>query len=47
LYLEVLSVFPGDQSVETKVLGLLNNIAEVKRLRGSLIATDEFVSTLQ
>lgn len=29
LYLEVLECFQGESSVETKVLGLLNNIAEV------------------
>lgn len=29
LFLEVLDTFHGESSVETKVLGLLNNIAEV------------------
>lgn len=30
LFLEVLDSFQGESSVETKVLGLLNNIAEVR-----------------
>ncbi|XP_048509756.1 protein zyg-11 homolog B-like isoform X2 [Athalia rosae] len=33
LFLEVLESFQGESSVETKVLGLLNNIAEVPHLR--------------
>ncbi|XP_046464898.1 protein zyg-11 homolog B isoform X1 [Neodiprion pinetum] len=33
LFLEVLKSFQGESSVETKVLGLLNNIAEVPHLR--------------
>ncbi len=41
----MLNVFPGDESIETKVLGLLNNIAEVESLRGRLMI-NEFVSTL-
>ncbi len=45
LYLEVLNVFPGDESIETKVLGLLNNIAEVDFLRRRLMNI-EFLSTL-
>lgn len=46
LYLDVLNVFPGDESIETKVLGLLNNIAEVADLRERLMK-DEFISTLR
>ena len=33
LFIEVLDTFPGDKCIETKVLGLLNNIAEVAHLR--------------
>ncbi|XP_057334079.1 protein zyg-11 homolog B-like isoform X1 [Microplitis mediator] len=37
LFLEVLECFQGESSVETKVLGLLNNIAEVGHLRQRLM----------
>lgn len=37
LFLDVLKVFKTDTAVETKVLGLLNNIAEVDILRGRLL----------
>ncbi|XP_011497736.1 PREDICTED: protein zyg-11 homolog B [Ceratosolen solmsi marchali] len=37
LFMEVLLSFEGESSVETKVLGLLNNIAEVADLRHQLI----------
>lgn len=37
LFIIVLQTFPDDTSVQTKVLGLLNNIAEVKTLRSSLM----------
>ncbi|KAL7289258.1 hypothetical protein TKK_0017195 [Trichogramma kaykai] len=37
LFLEVLDSFQGESSVETKVLGLLNNIAEVSHLRHRLM----------
>lgn len=37
LFLDVLRVFRSDSTVETKVLGLLNNIAEVETLRGHLM----------
>lgn len=37
LFLEVLDSFRGESSVETKVLGLLNNIAEVDHLRPRLM----------
>ncbi|XP_020298380.1 protein zyg-11 homolog B-like isoform X2 [Pseudomyrmex gracilis] len=37
LFLEVLDCFQGESSVETKVLGLLNNIAEVVHLRPRLM----------
>lgn len=37
LFLNVLTSFRGDSAIETKVLGLLNNIAEVERLRHSLM----------
>ncbi len=46
LYIEVLNVFPGETAVETKVLGLLNNIAEVQKLRGHLMI-DDLVSQLR
>lgn len=37
LFQQLLKVFAKDAAVETKVLGLLNNIAEVSPLRGALI----------
>lgn len=37
LFLKLLKVFANDAAVETKVLGLLNNIAEVSPLRSALI----------
>ncbi|XP_011312713.1 protein zyg-11 homolog B isoform X2 [Fopius arisanus] len=37
LFLDVLEGFQGESSVETKVLGLLNNIAEVAQLRQRLM----------
>ncbi|KAG0712443.1 Protein zyg-11 B [Chionoecetes opilio] len=37
LFQQLLQVFAKDAAVETKVLGLLNNIAEVSPLRGALI----------
>ena len=37
LLLDVLHAFPDEPAIETKVLGLLNNIAEVSRLRTSLL----------
>lgn len=37
LFLEVLQTFPGEATVETKVLGLVNNIAEVPVLRTCLL----------
>ena len=46
LYLRVLDAFPDEVSVETKVLGLLNNIAEVRELRRHLMV-DKFISTLR
>jgi Zyg-11 family protein len=45
LFLQVLQVFPEDVSIETKVLGLLNNIAEVSGLRENLMV-DAFISIL-
>jgi Zyg-11 family protein len=37
LFLNVLKTFKDDSAIETKVLGLLNNIAEVVKLRHSLM----------
>lgn len=37
LFLNVLEVFAGECEVETKVLGLINNIAEVSELRHQLM----------
>ena len=45
LYLKVLDSFPEEIPVETKVLGLLNNIAEVEALRKHLMV-DDFISLL-
>ena len=39
-------MFSGESAVETKVLGLLNNIAEVSYLRRHLM-DDEFLSVLR
>lgn len=46
LFLKVLDAFPGELSIETKVLGLLNNIAEVKELRRNLMV-DPFINLLR
>ncbi|RXG68348.1 Protein zyg-11-like protein B [Armadillidium vulgare] len=46
LFLQLLETFPRDAAVETKVLGLLNNIAEVSRLRISLI-NKNFITQLR
>lgn len=46
LFLEVLQTFPGEATVETKVLGLINNIAEVPRLRSCLLRLP-FISVLR
>ncbi|XP_045623999.2 protein zyg-11 homolog B isoform X3 [Procambarus clarkii] len=46
LFLQLLNVFARDAAVETKVLGLLNNIAEVSPLRGALI-NKHFVAQLK
>ncbi|XP_050534870.1 protein zyg-11 homolog B-like isoform X2 [Daktulosphaira vitifoliae] len=40
LYMEILNTFIDDSTVETKVLGLVNNIAEVKHLRAMLFVND-------
>lgn len=45
LYMQVLHAFEGVASVETKILGLLNNIAEVPTLRASLV-NNELISSL-
>ncbi|EFX71374.1 hypothetical protein DAPPUDRAFT_308901 [Daphnia pulex] len=45
LFLQVLEAFPGESTVETKILGLINNIAEVKTLRHRLIV-DPFLMAL-
>ncbi|XP_077870132.1 protein zyg-11 homolog [Saccoglossus kowalevskii] len=37
IFLEMLECFPDEENLQTKVLGLLNNVAEVKRLRTLLI----------
>jgi len=39
LFLDVLRTFPGESAIETKILGLLNNIAEVAWLRASLLVS--------
>ncbi|XP_050440716.1 protein zyg-11 homolog B-like [Adelges cooleyi] len=40
LYMEILNTFIDDSTVETKVLGLVNNIAEVPHLRPNLFSND-------
>jgi Zyg-11 family protein len=46
LFLEVLQTFPGEATVETKVLGLVNNIAEVPDLRHRLLKPN-FIARLR
>merc|ERR1712029_672044 len=46
LFLEVLKAFPEKPEIETKVLGLLNNIAEVSWLRTSLLV-EPFIQVLR
>ena len=46
LFIEVLDTFPGDKCIETKVLGLLNNIAEVAHLRSHLMI-NQFLANLR
>ena len=46
LFLDVLHAFPDEPAIETKVLGLLNNIAEVSWLRTSLLV-DPFIQVLR
>jgi len=46
LFLEVLQTFPNEAAIETKILGLLNNIAEVSWLRSSLMV-DSFINILR
>ena len=46
LFLGVLQTFPSEVAIETKVLGLLNNIAEVKELR-SYIMDSRFIQELR
>ncbi|GIY01943.1 protein zyg-11 homolog B [Caerostris darwini] len=46
LFLSVLDKFSGESAVETKVLGLMNNIAEVSHLREYLMK-DNFISALR
>lgn len=46
LFLDVLHTFPGEAAIETKILGLLNNIAEVSWLRSSLLV-DPFIDRLR
>lgn len=40
LYMNILNTFVNDSTVETKVLGLVNNIAEVPHLRPMLFNND-------
>ncbi|KAM7287261.1 protein zyg-11 homolog B [Ixodes scapularis] len=46
LFLNVLELFLGESAVETKVLGLVNNIAEVPHLRSDLMK-DNFLGILR
>lgn len=46
LFLRVLEIFQGESAVETKVLGLINNIAEVSHLRNRLMKP-EFIFILR
>lgn len=46
LFLRVLRTFTNDSTVETKVLGLINNIAEVAKLRKQLMI-NKFIEQLK
>ena len=46
LYTSVLESFPGDLAIETKVLGLFNNIAEVPSLRKHIMKA-KFIDILR
>ncbi|XP_034254173.1 protein zyg-11 homolog B-like isoform X1 [Thrips palmi] len=46
LFLSMLSVYEQETSIETKVLGLLNNIAEVPELRSNLMCSS-FIEALR
>ena len=48
LFVKLLKIFPDDTSIQTKVLGLLNNIAEVFELHAHLVTDDlmDFVKDL-
>ncbi|XP_040564607.1 protein zyg-11 homolog B isoform X2 [Lepeophtheirus salmonis] len=46
LFVDLLETFPGEASIETKILGLLNNIAEVHHLR-SYLMNDSFLIILR
>ncbi|XP_033636563.1 protein zyg-11 homolog B-like isoform X2 [Asterias rubens] len=40
LFIDILQIFPEQATLQTKVLGLINNIAEVRELRGTLLRSD-------
>lgn len=46
LFLSMLNVYEQETSIETKVLGLLNNIAEVPELRSNLMCSS-FIEALR
>ena len=46
LFVGVLQTFPNQMAIETKVLGLLNNIAEVKELRSNIMES-RFIQELR
>lgn len=46
LMLELLNTFPGESSIETKVLGIMNNIVEVSELRVDVLQ-DDFILALR
>ena len=46
LFMNVLQTFSEELAIETKVLGLLNNIAEVPSLRKSIM-NDQFIQILR
>ena len=46
LFLEVLRTFTNELTIETKALGLLNNIAEVRELHHKLMDND-FIAILR
>ncbi|XP_070563131.1 protein zyg-11 homolog B-like [Ptychodera flava] len=46
IFLQMLEAFPDEDNLQTKVLGLMNNVAEVKELRTARLVKEEFIHHL-